>query len=454
MEDDAYRAAVVAKSGDEYLRRFWHKTFPEYPASATLPLANRLNQFLRLPQLRAALCHPVSSFSIRKALAESRILFLDLSGLDPDAIRLVGQMLLSKFQIELMRRERIPEEQRTSLFMYIDEFHAFVDSASATGTWRELLARGRRYGLALHVLTQHSQQLPTSLQREIFGNISNVIALNLSAADATTVRRELLVPGPGESAKPVPVEDFVSLPVGEGFARLGAGACALRVRFAPPIEKPDAAAGERVRETSWRTYAAPPLPKEDHLPAVPSTEAAAKPSKDGHSPGATSGRGGNQHKMLQQLAKKWGEERGFRTRLEEGILGGAGRVDVVLARDNLNVAVEICLTNPLGEIADAAGKCIASGFTYAVIVTTDDAARARVERSTLDSVPSKDRDKLRFVSPDGLRRFLDELSNSRDTEDRTVGYRVRVQSPAADRMPHRRALARLIGSALLERRSS
>ena len=449
MEDEEYRTAVAAKVDDEYLRRFWTKTFPEYPAGAALPIVNRLNQFLRLPQLRAALCHPISSFSIRRALAESRILFLDLSGLDPDAMRLVGQMLLSKFQIELMRRERIPEEERTSIHVYVDEFHAFVDTASAAGTWRELLAKGRRYALALHALTQHSQQLPTSLQREVFGNVSNVIALNLSAADAMTVRRELLVPGPNDTMKPVPVEEFVSLPVGEGYARLGAGACALRVRFAPPIERPNPAAGVRTREVSWRTYAAPPLPKEEPLTAVKSTTV---PRRETEQPAApTAGRGGPQHKMLQQLAKQWGEERGFRANLEQDILGGSGRVDVVLTRGDVRIAIEVSITSSATEVAETVGKCVASGFNYIVVVGTNESDLERAREATADVIPAKDRSRLQFVLPDDLRSFLDRLSPSTGTPDLTAGYTVRVEVPAGGQVRHRRALARLAGTALLKR---
>ena len=451
MEDEAYRAAVVAEIDDAYLRDFWTKTFPAYPTGAALPIINRLHRFLRLPQLRAALCHPVSSFSIRKALAQGRSrLFLDVSGLDPDATRLMGQMFLSKFRIELMRRERIPEQERTPVHVYVDEFHVFAGAAE--GTWRELLARGRRYGLGLHLFTQHPNQLPKSLQHEVFGNVSSVIALNLSAADAGgTVHREMLVPGPADMTKPVRAEEFVSLPVGEGFARLGTGACALRVRFAPPIEKPDPAAGDRIREISWRTYAAPARPKEELVvPALPTV--AVEPSLTRPSAVATPGRGGAQHKMLQQLAKQWGEERGFRASLEVDVLGGAGRVDVALTREDVRIAIEVSVTSSAAEVAETVGKCVASGFNHVVVVLTSETDLRRIEQSTVDGVPAKHRSRVRFVLPDGLRLFLDGLSSSAGAQDLTAGYTVRVEVPVAGQIRHRRALARLVGTALLRQR--
>lgn len=459
LEDEEYRAALLAEVDDPYLLDFWTKIFPSYPAGAALPIANRLNQFLRLPQLRAALCHPISSFSIREALAEDRILLLDLSGLDPDATRLVGQMLLSKFQIELMRRERVPEAMRNSMHVYVDEFHAFADSAE--GTWRELLARGRRYGLALHLFTQHPNQLPRSLQHEIFGNVSSVIALNLSAGDAATVRRELLVAAPGDVVKPVAADEFVSLPVGEGFARLGSGACALRTRFSPPIDRPDTAAGGRVRAISWETYAAPPLPPQSVTtpPVQIGTGTEATPigaNAAGRSTGRPQpGRGGEQHRLLQRLAREWGEERGFRVTVEQEVLGGAGRVDVVLVRGDVRIAVEVAITSAPQQVAAAVNKALAAGFGQIVVLSPEPDVLRHAEDRVAGNVTVRNREKVQFLTPDGFRLFLDGLPALPDVDQSTVGYRVSVgHEPmiGAGQVARRRALARLVGSALLRLR--
>jgi hypothetical protein len=442
LEDEAYRAAVVRDCEDTYLKQYWSSTFPEYPAGATLPLSNRLHQFLRLPQLRAALCHPVSSFSIRDALATNKILLFDLSALDVDATQLVGRLLLARFQIELMRRERIPETERRPVCVHVDEFHQFAGEAE--GTWRELLARGRRYGLSLSLYTQHLGQIPKSLQAEILGNVSSVIALNLSAGDAASVRRELLVPGADGTKKPVPVEAFVSLPVGEGYARLAA-ACALRVRFAPPVEKPDPAWGDKVREISWRTYAAPPIPKDEPTPVLtPTTTTATAPAT------SAPGRGSAPHKTLQKLAKEWGEARGFRATLEKDILGGSGRVDVLLEREGLRIAVEVAIANSLAEVAETVVKDVAAGFDHVVVVSNDAELLRRSEERIKEAVPAKSLGKVRFLSPDALPAFLDAFgAGDRGTR---AGYRVQVAgNPEAGR---RRALALLVGAALLRRRRS
>lgn len=457
LSDESYRAAVVEATDDPYLREFWATTFPTYPeGSAALPLINRLTRFLRLPQLRATLCHPVSSFSIREALAKSRILFFDLSGLDPDAITIVGRLLLARFQGELMMRERVCEKDREPIHVFLDEFHQFA--ASAEGTWRELLARGRRYGLGLHLFTQHPNQLPRSLQHEIFGNVSSLIALNLSAGDAAGVRRELLVPAPDGTTKPIPTEKFVSLPVGEGYARLGSGACALRVKFLPPIDKPDAAWGDEVREISWKKYAAPPVPAEQETRSQRQRveEKPPRPRPSSASVAPARGRGSRPHRLIQDLARQWGEERGFRAVIEQPILDGAGRVDVALARAEVRVAIEVAVTSTPQQIAESVGKYLAAGFSHVAVVSEERTNLAKAEGTVLGGLSRPHRDKLHFLAAADLPAFLDGLPGRPDGSQ-MAGYRVvvthaSVPEPAFE--ARRRTLAALVGKALIRRRPS
>lgn len=260
LEDSRFRSLVAADTEDPYLREFWLKTYESYPKGSHLPVINRLDQFLRPLPLRRALTHPTSSFSIRRVLAEGRILFFDLSGLAPDSMLLLGQMLLSKFQLELMRRESVPAEDRQPFYLFADEFQTF--SGVAEGTWRELLSRGRRYGLALALANQYPGQLPQGLRDEIFGNVASMIALNLGSKDAQAVRGEFLdLPADGGPAQPVAPAALVGLKIGQAVARLGGGAYALRVNCAPPLPQPLRGWGESVREMSWKIYGVAPEPE-------------------------------------------------------------------------------------------------------------------------------------------------------------------------------------------------
>lgn len=255
LVDEAFRVSVAGGLSDEYLRTFWRETYPSYPKGSHLPVVNRLDQFLRPVPVRRAITAKRSSFSIREALAKEKILLVDLSGLAPESRLLLGQMLLAKFELELHRREGIPQEERKPFHLFADEFQTFAGVAE--GTWRELLSRGRRYGLALTLAHQYPAQLPPALQDEIFGNVASIVAFALGAKDAQAIRREFLVdPGDGGAAESVALESLVSSRPGQAIARIGSGAFSIPLQAPEPLPPGDPKWGEEVRVRSWARYGA------------------------------------------------------------------------------------------------------------------------------------------------------------------------------------------------------
>ena len=447
LEDESYRASVVAGVDDPFLHSFWTRTAAEFPAGAVLPIVTRLSRFLRLPQVRAALCGPISTASPHDALPKRRKLFYDFGGLDFESTRLFGFLALAALQIELSRTDSIREEDREFVAVYIDELHVFANSAE--GTWRELLARGRRQGLGLVLATQHLGQLPRSMQHEVSSNCSSLVVVGgVSATDATGLRKELVVPSESGELVPVPSADLVAARVGEGFARLGTGACALRVRFAPPVAKPDPRYCRRVQEASWRNFAVPPSSFIPQPVRIEPGDAVQEP--------LAHGRGGAKHRLLQRLARQWAEAQGFRATLEVDVLDGAGRVDVALVRDDARIAVEIAVTMTAEQIAASVTKALTAGFTMAVVVFAEDAVRRQHESPARELLDAKDRPRVKFLDADGFRALLQELSDAADAKLSPAGYRLVVEnlSIARDALTtRRRTLARLVGASLLRDKS-
>lgn len=447
LEDESYRASVVDAIDDPYLSSFWTRTAAEFPSAAVLPIVTRLSRFLRLPQVRAALCGPVSTASPHDGRSKKRKVFHDFGGLDPESTALLGFLALAALQIELARRDAIREEDREFIAVYIDELHVFANSAE--GTWRELLARGRRQGLGLVLATQHIGQLPRSMQHEVSSNCSSLAMVGgVSATDATALRKEFVVPSESGELVPVPSADLVVARVGEGFARLGTGACALRVRFAPPIAKPNPAYCRRVQETSWRNFAVPPS---SFIPQPVSSE----PRDAAYEPSAH-GRGGAKHRLMQGLVRQWGEAQGFRATVEVDVLGGAGRIDVVLIRDEIRIAVEVAVTMTADQIAASVTKALTAGFTLAVVVFAEDVVRQQHEGPAVELLDAKDRARVKFLDADGFRALLQELSDAADTKASPAGYRIVVEQLRVARdvlITRRRTLARLVGASLLRDRT-
>ncbi|HXO20934.1 MAG TPA: type IV secretion system DNA-binding domain-containing protein [Thermoanaerobaculia bacterium] len=263
-----FRTEVARTIEDRYVREFWRETYPRFPEGAALPILSRLDQFLRPPAVRRALTSPIPSFSLREVLRDGKVLFVDLSGLSEETRLLLGQMVLSKFQLELIRRERT-KERASTFYLYTDEFQTI--SGESEGVWRELLSRGRKYGLALTLANQYPGQLPTTLQAEIFGNVNSLVAFALGAKDAGVVRRELLRKRvdekKGERVEPIAAEELLELPVGVGWAKF-AGGRAVRIEIPPPLRVSGRGAASRAIRASWKRYG---------VATPPPTEAAAPP---------------------------------------------------------------------------------------------------------------------------------------------------------------------------------
>jgi hypothetical protein len=184
---------------------------------------------------------------------DGKILLFDLSGLAPETMLILGQMLLAKFQVELMRREALIEEERVPFYLYADEFQTFASAAE--GSWRQLLARGRRFGLAFTLAHQAPSQIPQALCSEIVGNAASLVMFNMSAKDAEGMRKEFFdLPVVPEPASPVSVEAFVTLKTGQAIARLGTGAYAVRLQTAAPVDREPAWRGEQASAQSWERY--------------------------------------------------------------------------------------------------------------------------------------------------------------------------------------------------------
>ena len=453
LVDDEHFRSEVLRDADSYVRDFWLETYPRYPKGAAVPIVNRLDRFLRTPKLRRTLCNPAPGLSIRRALAENKILFLDLFGLNDEQLLLMGQLLLSKFQLELLRRE-VSGSDAQPYFVYCDEFQSFA--GMSPGLWRALLSRGRKYGLALTLANQYPGQLPAGLRDEIFGNVNSLVAFELGAGDANVVRRELLqrevTKGKSELV-PVPAVDLLDLSIGEAVVKLGGGK-AVQIETLPPlaIERETARA---VARRSWQRYgspeieraaatlpqppaayqsAEPPLPveapkSEAVVPATPPREIEAPPAP------STPGRGGPEHTYLQELVKRWGEKRGFRATIEREVPGG-GRADVGLEREGKRIACEIAVTTSAEHELGNIRKCLAAEFDHAVVVSRRKRFLRELERRAEDEFSEDERTRVHFLSPETFIAFLDSQAAEDDT-DTIAGYKVKVSYREPDKVEDR-----------------
>ena len=145
----------------------------------------------------------------------------------------------------------------------------------------------------------------------------------------------------------------------------------------------------------------------------------------------TPGRGGREHKYLQELLKRLAEQQGFLARIEDEVLDGDGFIDVSLTRGDERIACEIAITTPVErEVANIA-KCLEAGFASVWIISPEHRHLAAIRRPAEDSLPAEQVARLVFLKPDDLPNLL--ASKAAPPKESVVrGYKVRIHRSTLD----------------------
>lgn len=87
---------------------------------------------------------------------------------------MVGSLLITKLQIEVMKRAKQEADKRRPFYLYIDEFQHFTTESFST-----MLSEARKYKLGLILAHQYVSQLSDQVQQAIFGNVGTTMSFGL-----------------------------------------------------------------------------------------------------------------------------------------------------------------------------------------------------------------------------------------------------------------------------------
>ncbi len=138
--------------------------------------------------LRNVLTQNKNSLNFYDVITESKIFLADLSKgfLGESTSHLLGSIIVSQIQLAAMRQGHLPAEQRIPFSLFVDEVQNFATSAFST-----ILSEARKQKLRLTIAHQFVSQLPTEIQRAVFGNVGTLIFFALSPDDLGAARHEL-----------------------------------------------------------------------------------------------------------------------------------------------------------------------------------------------------------------------------------------------------------------------
>jgi hypothetical protein len=402
LTDYYFREYVVSRVRNPITRQYfkvynsWTPKMKAFWAESTL---NKVNAFLVDDRIRYILSSPKSSFNLREAIDNHKIVLIKLDkGKLKDSADLLGSLFMAKIQMAAFSRSDLPQKQRTLFYMYIDEFQSF-----ASESFSVILSEARKYGLSLIMAHQSLAQIPEELRGLILGNTGIQVYFRLSRHDSQLLAKEAFEYS-GQEIKTykklspvywslseeweqyikelqtldpricyvkhkieggvIPINTVYIETVEEVFIEIlgqsqeqfeswfkaipfGKKYLVEREKLAAEYAARDAELREKVRparkEMRYRKEPAPvkPPPK----PEMPSGEKVIQaepvvvPTKPVSPPAKD--KAVSQHRYLQNLIKKIAADKGYRATIELSVLGGSGKVDVSLERDGRKIACEI-----------------------------------------------------------------------------------------------------------------
>jgi hypothetical protein len=261
--DQSFRAGVLADLDDPVGLApdwQWFERLPEREqATVIAPLMNKVRQFTARASIRAIVGQASPAISMRRILAERRVLLVHIpKGLiGAETAQLLGCLVLTSLWQATAERAALSPGDRAPFGLYVDEVQDF---ASAPVPWEEMFAQGRKYGLSLSVAHQNLGQLPRELREVVLANARSKAVFALSPSDAKSLEPLF---APSLSAADLQALDAYSI---AALVALDDGSTARPVTLAtPPPPIPSGVNRQAVRASSRQRYARPSAEVEAEL---------------------------------------------------------------------------------------------------------------------------------------------------------------------------------------------
>lgn len=493
LTEKPFREEYLRSVTDQEISYYFSREFPLLKGSPQAPILTRLNTFLRPKPIRYMVAQR-EGLDFSGIMNDGKIFLAKLAHglIGEENSYLLGALLVTKFHQLAMGRQEMAAAGRRPFTLYIDEFHNFVTPGVAS-----ILSAARKYRLGLVLAHQELRQLwdqDAAAGSAVLTNPCTRICFRVGDWDAKKL---------SDGFSSFNATDLQSLGVGEAICRVERAEHDFTLRTLPAPTIDEALSEGRRQEIVRRSRARHARPraevevllnaarvdtqstdapkKADKVGAQPRTPKATpspstpvSPSLPTHTPERSvadkeprllvvdspplPGRGGRQHKYLQHLVKRLGEDRGYRAVIEQPILSGTGSVDVSLEKGEQKIACEISVTTETDHEIDNIQKCLAGGYDTVVSLSSDAKVLRRLKERAAAVLEPHTQSRLRFLQPEEMVLFLDELAAGEVGEvggETTVrGYRVkrRYQAVSPEEAALRKqAIAQVLGGRMRSR---
>lgn len=178
INDKKFRKPIINNLQDADLKAFWKnelgKAGEMQKVKMSAGITAKIGRFLFSGSAKKMLEQNRSTVDFDALMNEKKILICNFSKglLGEDTSMLFGVTILAKLQLASLRRARQAQVDRSSFYLYVDEFQNF-----ATMSFVQMLSEARKYKLFLVMAEQSTQQQEDSrLVDIILANVGTVVA--------------------------------------------------------------------------------------------------------------------------------------------------------------------------------------------------------------------------------------------------------------------------------------
>lgn len=479
-----YRNSYLKEISDPAVLYYWRKEYPLLKTNSIGPILTRLDTFLRPKSIRNMVVQK-RGLDFETLLNENKIVLLKLSQglIGVENSFLLGSLLLSKFNQAVFRRQQ--QSKRNPVFIYLDEFQNFI-----TPSIKEMLSGIRKYNVGLTLSHQDLQQLQREdgeLLNSVLGNINTRVVFRVGEPDAKKLQdgfsgfdfTDLQNLGRGEAVVRIEQPQYdcsmETIAPGKGSeeqraSNMAAVIAQTRAHYAATREEVETMLAQTLNLEIPNEEPKPePVKKEIKSPAqekkqakpvelTPTAQKVVQPLQvPKQEKEVKSDRDVSTHRYLQTLIKKMAEARGYTAIIEQQLPDGSGSVDVLLAKENKTMAVEICVTTDPDWETHNIEKCIAANYDEVISVSGDPKQLDKIKKKCREGIIEFEKKKVLFFTPDALFSYLDTATvlATPPQEQIIKGYRVNVsyESITPEEMERKRAsVAKVVMDSLRKRK--
>ena len=442
LSDEKFRNEFLKTVEDPITRYYFQNDFKSLKRNSLSPLLTRLDNFLR-PRVLRNMFIQKEGINFHKLISENKIVLVKLSlGLIGQRnASFLGSLLITKLNQSAFARQSVAKGERTPFYLYLDEFqNVITDSLDA------LLSGARKYGLGLVLAHQSLSQIKNKsdyILQSVLNNAHIRIVFRTSEQDAPTLAK-------GFSS--IEDEDIMSQAIGQAYVRVGSSSNDFSIEtsyFEDIDESIKQANTEYCISHSREQYGADiaeiqglidklypnnseeekevqkPKATEEKQEEPKQSQSEFETKKKEYLTKETKKKQIREHQYLQNLCTRLAQDRGYIVETEKTLETG-GRVDVHLQNDNISIACEISVTNKAEYEVKNIQKCIKANYAHIVCMSQDKKHLEKIMELAKKNLEENDFAKVLFIDPRIFAQTLDSLTTQGPSEQKILGYRVRV----------------------------